>query len=342
MANTSNEILGILWCNLGTPTAPTRSAVRRYLREFLSDSRVVTLPRSLWLPILYGCVLPFRPGKAAVKYRSIWTEQGSPLAVYTRLQAEKLQQTYAEKNRHPADHEKTCHVFHAMRYGQPSIAQGLDALMAKGAQRILVLPAYPQYSASTTGSLWDAVAAWGSRQRVLPHLHFVRSYHDDPLYIHALAQRVRSYWARYGTSPQLLMSFHGLPQRQVDQGDPYELQCRETGRLLAQTLGLSAQSYRLSFQSRFGAARWLEPSTENTLIEMARAGASHVQVVCPGFTADCLETLEEIAQEGQETFLKHGGKRLDYIPALNDDPVWIQALHGLIERQSCAGRLSPC
>jgi ferrochelatase len=335
MVNSSNETLGILWSNLGTPTAPTSSAVRRYLREFLSDPRVVTLPRGVWLPILYGCVLPFRPTKAAVKYRSIWTEQGSPLAVYTRLQAEKLQQVYSSKEgTHSGDHQKTCHVVYAMRYGQPSVAQGLDALMAKGVDRILVLPAYPQYSASTTASLWDAVAAWGTRQRVLPHLHFVRSYHDDPLYIHALAHQVRSYWARHGASSQLLMSFHGLPQRQVDQGDPYEAQCRETGRLLAQALGLSPQSYRLSFQSRFGAARWLEPSTENTLIEMARSGLSHVQVVCPGFTADCLETLEEIAQEGQETFLEHGGKRLDYIPALNDDPVWIQALHGLIARQS--------
>lgn len=311
--------VGLLYCNLGTPDAPTTAAVRRYLREFLSDHRVVELPRWLWWPILHGVILRFRPKKSAAKYASIWTAQGSPLLHWTVQQAQALQS--ALQNEHPQ-----VRVLPAMRYGQPGIAAQLDALKAQGATHILVLGAYPQYSGTTSASVFDAVYQWAARVRRVPELRFVNQYHDHPAYIAALAAGIRRQWLQHGQAQRLLMSFHGVPQRTLTLGDPYHCQCHKTARLLAQELQLQDHQWGLSFQSRLGRARWLQPYTEPTLQDWARQGFEHVQVVCPGFTADCLETLEEIAMEGKHAFLSAGGKRFEYLPCLNTDSQWIEAL----------------
>jgi ferrochelatase len=316
---------GVLLCNLGTPDAPTPAAVRRYLAEFLQDPRVVEIPRALWLPILYGAILPFRPKRSAAKYASIWTADGSPLKHWTSRQATLLQGWLGEQGHRVS-------VRYAMRYGNPSIASQLDALQADGATRILVLPAYPQYSAATTASVVDAVNAWSSRTRNLPELRFVNRYHDDRGYLAALAGRIRRYWDEHGRAEHLVMSFHGVPERTLHLGDPYHCECHKTGRLLAEWLGLEAGQYTLTFQSRFGRAKWLEPYTEPTLRVLARKGVKRVDVVCPGFTSDCLETLEEIAQEGRDAFLTAGGKAFHYIPCINDDPAWIKALGDVATR----------
>ena len=310
---------GVLFCNLGTPDAPTTAAVRRYLAEFLQDRRVVEIPRAVWLPILYGLILPFRPAKSAAKYASIWTSDGSPLKRWTEKQAKLLQGWLGE-------HGHGVTVRYAMRYGSPSIASQLDALKADGVTRILVLSAYPQYSGATTASVIDAVNAWTSRTRHVPELRFVNRYHDDRGYLKALAGRIQHYWAEHGKPDHFLMSFHGVPQRTLQLGDPYHCECHKTARLLAGWLSLQPDQYTVSFQSRFGKARWLEPYTEPMLKALARKGVKRVDVACPGFTSDCLETLEEIAQEGRDAFLVSGGKAFHYIPCLNDDPGWIDAL----------------
>ena len=315
----------ILLCNLGTPDAPTPSALRRYLAEFLSDRRVVEIPRLLWWLILHGIILRLRPAKSAAKYASIWTPQGSPLKVWTEKQAALLQQWFADRG-------EPILVRPAMRYGQPSVAAQLDALKAEGATRILVLPAYPQYSGTTTASICDAVFAWGRQIRTLPELRFVNHYHDDGGYIGALAQRVREHWQTHGRPQQLVMSFHGVPARTLKLGDPYYCECHKTARLLAEALGLGQGEYRLTFQSRFGRAEWLQPYTEPTLVELARSGVGRVDVVCPGFTADCLETLEEIAQEARQAFIMAGGREFHYIDCLNDSATWIDALGELSRR----------
>ena len=309
----------ILFCNLGTPDEPTPAAVRRYLAEFLSDQRVVEIPRLAWMLILHGFVLRVRPAKSAAKYASIWTPEGSPLRVWTEKQAKLLLGWLGQRG-----HQVL--VRHAMRYGQDSIASQLDALKAEGATRILILPAYPQYSATTTASIFDAVYAWGRRTRRIPELRFVNHYHDDAMYIEALAKRVRKHWQDYGRGEHLVMSFHGVPERTLHLGDPYHCECFRTAHLLAQRLHLRREEFTVSFQSRLGRAKWLEPYTEPTLIALARGGTAHVDVVCPGFTSDCLETLEEIAMEGKEAFLHAGGKEFQYIPCLNDQPEWISAL----------------
>jgi ferrochelatase len=316
----------ILYCNLGTPEAPTPAALRRYLAEFLSDPRVVEIPRVLWLALLYGLILPLRSAKSARKYAAIWTPDGSPLKLWTERQAKRLQGWLGE-------HGHRVTVRYAMRYGTPSIASQLDALKAGGATRILVLPAYPQYSGTTTASIFDAVAAWSAQIRNLPEFRFVNSYHDDSAYVQALARAIRSYWQAHGRGEHLVMSFHGVPERTLRLGDPYHCQCQKTARLLATQLGLEKSQYTLSFQSRFGKAKWLEPYTEPTLRALAKRGMARVDVVCPGFTGDCLETLEEIAIEGRQAFLASGGKDFHYIPCLNDDPAWIAALGALAERQ---------
>ncbi|MFG6448387.1 ferrochelatase [Roseateles sp. BYS180W] len=315
----------ILLCNLGTPEAPTAAALRRYLSQFLSDPRVVELPRLLWWPILHGVVLRVRPAKSAAKYATVWTSEGSPLAVWTQRQA-KLLQGYLGERGHAVV------VRHAMRYGQPSIGAQLDALKAEGAQRILILPAYPQYCAATTASVMDDLAHWTLRTRALPELRAVRGYHDDPAYIQALAASVRKHWADNGRPELLVMSFHGMPARTRERGDPYHDECQRTGALLAQALGLSEQDYVVTFQSRFGKARWLEPYTEPTLKARAAAGVKKVDVICPGFSSDCLETLEEIAQEAREAFLHAGGQAFSYIPCLNADDAHIKALTQLALR----------
>ena len=315
----------VLWCNLGTPDAPDTAAVRRYLAEFLSDPRVVEIPRAVWLPLLYGVILPLRPAKSAAKYASIWTPEGSPLKLWTDKQAKLLQGWLGEHGHRVA-------VRYAMRYGNPSIASQLDALKAGGATRILVLSAYPQYSGTTTASVIDAVCAWAQRTRNVPELRFVNRYHDDRGYIAALAGRIARHWQSNGRPDHLLFSFHGVPERTLKLGDPYHCECHKTARLLAASLALEPGAYTVAFQSRFGKAKWLEPYTEPTLRALAKRGVKRVDVACPGFTGDCLETLEEIAMEGRDAFIAAGGTEFNYIPCLNDDPAWIGALGSLTEK----------
>ena len=315
----------VLYCNLGTPDTPSNADVRRFLREFLSDPRVVEIPRLLWLLILHGVILRVRPAKSAAKYASIWMPEGSPLKHWTERQAAMLQDALDTRS-----HQ--LQVRYAMRYGSTSIASQLDALKTAGATRVLVVPAYPQYSATTTASLFDAVYQWAGRTRAIPELRFVNHYHDDPRYIAALAGRVRQHWQEHGQPDVLVMSFHGVPERTLHLGDPYHCECFKTARLLAEALQLSPQQFKVTFQSRLGRAKWLEPYTEPTLIAMAKAGVQRVDVVCPAFTSDCLETLEEINMEGREAFLHAGGKEFHYIACLNDDPAWIDALAGLTEQ----------
>jgi ferrochelatase len=309
----------VLLCNLGTPDAPTAPAVRRYLAEFLADRRVVEIPRLLWLPLLYGVVLPFRPAKSAAKYAKVWMPEGSPLAVWTAKQATLLR-GYLGQRGWPAP------VRHAMRYGNPSIAAALDALVADGAERILVLPLYPQYAASTTASVFDAVAAWAKTTRNLPELRFVKSWHVDPGYIAACARRVTEHWTVHGRPDRLVLSFHGLPKRAVDRGDPYLAECLATAAALTERLKLPDGFAQVTFQSRFGRAEWIGPATEATLIQLAQGGARHVQVFCPGFAADCLETLEEIDLEARAAFLEAGGATFETIPCLNDHHAFVDAL----------------
>ena len=319
------ERTGVLVVNLGTPESPTAPAVRHYLAEFLADPRVVEIPRALWLPILHGIILRTRPAKSAAKYASIWRPEGSPLAVWTARQAVMLQGYLGERGVNVV-------VRHAMRYGQPGVAQELDELKRAGCTRILVLPMYPQYSGTTTASVMDAVHAWALTQRHLPELRWVKQHHDEPAYIEALAQRVLDHWQREGRGDHLLLSFHGVPQRTLELGDPYHCQCLKTARLLRERLGLPPEAVSLSFQSRFGRAKWLEPSTDATLKSLAKKGVKHLQVFCPGFSADCLETLEEIALEGRQTFLAAGGQRYEAIACLNDHPAWIRALVDITRR----------
>jgi len=319
------SLTGVLYCNLGTPDEPTAAAVRQYLAEFLSDPRVVEIPPVVWQPLLRGAILPLRSAKSAAKYASIWTTEGSPLKVWTEKQAKLLQGWLGE-------HGHRVMVRPAMRYGNPSIASQLDAFKAEGATRILVLPAYPQYSGTTTASIVDAVGAWSQRQRRLPELRFVNRYHDQHGYIKAMAARIGHHWLDHGRPDHLVMSFHGVPERTRDLGDPYFCECQKTARLLAGQLGLLPDHYSVTFQSRFGKAKWLEPYTEPSVRALAQRGVGRVDVVCPGFTADCLETLEEIAQEVRDAFLGAGGKEFHYIPCLNDDPPWIAALGALAEQ----------
>ena len=321
----SHHRTAVLLCNLGTPEAPTAAALRPYLAEFLGDPRVVEIPKILWWPILHGIILRLRPAKSAAKYASIWTDAGSPLKVWTEKQATLLQNWMTA-------HGQPVSVHYAMRYGQPSISAQLDALKAQGVTRVLVLPAYPQYSGTTTASVFDAVYAWGRTIRHIPELRFVNRYHDDAGYIAALAGRIRAHWHVHGRPEQLVMSFHGVPERTRRLGDPYADECAQTALLLAEQLGLKPEQYKLTFQSRFGKAKWLEPYTEPTLVELARSGVGRVDVVCPGFTSDCLETLEEIAQEARQAFLTAGGKSFHYIGCLNDSPEWIEALGTLAQR----------
>lgn len=323
------ETTAVLLCNLGTPDEPTVSALRRYLAEFLSDPRVVEIPPVVWKPILHGIILRRRPAQSAAKYASIWMPEGSPLRVWTQKQAKLLQGYLGERGQHVT-------VDYAMRYGQPSIASRLDALKKLNATRVLVLPLYPQYSGTTTASVVDAVQAWSRRIRRLPELRFVNQYHDHPLYIDALARRISQHWMTHGRPDQLVMSFHGVPRRTLMLGDPYHCQCHKTARLLADRLGLTESQYKVTFQSRFGRAEWLQPYTEPTLHELGKAGVRRADVVCPGFVGDCIETLEEIAMEGRQAFMTAGGKEFQYIPCLNDQHEWIAAL-AAIAQQHLAG-----
>jgi len=314
---------GILLVNLGTPTAPTAAALRPYLKQFLSDPRVVEIPRLIWWPILNGIILTVRPAASAKKYASVWMEEGSPLKVHTERQA-KLVAGYLTKAGHG-----NVDVDFAMRYGAPSIEGTLQAMRARGCNRILVLPLYPQYSASTTATVTDEVGRCLAKMRNQPEIRFVRNFHDSPGYIQALAHSVRQHWMKNGEPDRLVMSFHGVPRRSLDLGDPYHCECHKTGRLLAEALGLPPERALVTFQSRFGKAEWLKPYTQPTLEALAAQGVGRVDVICPGFVSDCLETLEEIAMECREAFLHHGGKAFHYIPCLNEDHAWINALTGL-------------
>lgn len=315
----------IVLCNLGTPDEPTAPALRRYLAEFLGDHRVVEIPKPVWWLILHGIILRVRPKKSAEKYASIWSPEGSPLKVWTEKQATLLRGYLGERG-----HQVT--VRYAMRYGNPSIPAVLDELKAAGMTRVLIVPAYPQYSGTTTASVFDAAALWGLKSRNLPEFRFINRYHDDPGYIEALAKRVRAHWMQHGQADQLVMSFHGVPERTLDLGDPYHCECHKTARLLAEKLGLAKDRYKVTFQSRFGKAKWLEPYTEPTLIALGQQGVKRVDLICPGFTSDCLETLEEINMEAREAFLHAGGQEFHYIECLNDSPEWIRAMTELVER----------
>ena len=319
----------VLLVNLGTPDAATAPALRRYLAEFLSDPRVVEIPRLVWWPILHGIILRTRPARSAAKYAAVWMPEGSPLAVWTQRQTAALKTALDA-----AGHEVL--VRHAMRYGNPSLPDVLDALRAEGATRVLVLPLYPQFAAATTASVNDKVMQWAMRARRMPELRFVSEYHDDAGYIAALAQRLQAHWREQGRAEKLVLSFHGVPERSLLLGDPYHCQCHKTARLLAEHLQLSREEVLVTFQSRFGKAKWLEPYTEPTLRTLAEQGLKSVDVMCPGFVADCLETLEEIAQEARDAFLESGGTRFGYVPCLNDEPEWIEAL-SVIAQQHLQG-----
>jgi ferrochelatase len=317
-------ITGVLLVNLGTPEAPTPAAVRRYLAEFLSDPRVTEMPRWLWWWILHGIILRVRPARVARNYQKIWTNEGSPLLSISFAQVAALQQ---QIDRHFASPFK---VVLAMRYGHPSIAEGLEQLRQANAQKIIILPLYPQYASATTGSVFDGCAAVLKQYRVLPELRFITHYHDQTAYITALATQIKNHWRTHGQSEQLLFSFHGLPKRFFLSGDPYYCECQKTARLVANQLNLAEKSWQVVFQSRFGREEWLQPYMDNTLKSLAQTGIRRVDVICPGFAADCLETLEEINHTYRNLFLQAGGKEFHYIPALNDQPEHIQALLELI------------
>jgi ferrochelatase len=317
---------GVLLLNLGTPDAATPSAVRRFLKQFLSDPRVVEIPRVAWLPILYGVILNLRPKQSAARYAQIWTDEGSPLRVHTERQTKMLRGYLGSRIKTPPA------VEFGMRYGEPSIAAALARLKQQNCDRVLVVPLYPQYSASTTASALDAVFAACGGMRNVPALRIVKHFHDYPGYIRALAQSVRDHWMRTNFPDQLVISFHGVPRRALERGDPYHCECQKTGRLLAEELALKPDQYVVSFQSRFGRTKWLEPYTATVLQDLGRQKTPRVDVVCPGFVADCLETLEEVAIEGKALFLAAGGAEFHYIPCLNERDDWLHALTDLVLR----------
>lgn len=315
--------IGVLAVNLGTPAAPTAAALRPYLKQFLSDPRVVEIPRAVWWPILNGIILNTRPAKSARKYAMVWMPEGSPLKVHTERQAKFLRGRLGQEG------FPDLMVDWAMRYGAPSIPEALERMKAAGCARILVLPLYPQYAASTTASVMDEVARCISHWRNLPEIRYVRSFPDHPGYIAALEAQVREHWMKHGQGDKLIMSFHGIPRRSLDLGDPYHCECHKTARLLAHALRLPPERWQITFQSRFGKAEWLKPYTQPTLEALAKSGTTSVDVICPGFVGDCLETLEEIAMECKQAYLGAGGKVFQYIPCLNERPDWIAALADL-------------
>jgi protoporphyrin/coproporphyrin ferrochelatase len=310
---------GVLLINLGTPSAPTPKAVRHYLAEFLSDRRVIELPVWLWQALLKLVILPIRARRSAKLYQSIWMDEGSPLAVYTQHLAEKIQISLGEH----------CKLVLAMRYGKPSIQTGLKELLAAGVSSITILPLYPQYSSATTASCFDEISQLLQQSRVIPNLRFIASYFDHPLYIEVLANKIKQHRAEQIKNSYLLFSFHGLPQRCIKLGDPYQQQCFTTVRLLTERLQLSADEYQVVFQSRFGAAQWVPPYCDVVLQQLPPRGIKNVSVICPGFAVDCLETLEELSKRYRKLFLKAGGESFNYIPALNDSAEQVQLMTSL-------------
>lgn len=320
--------VGVLLTNLGTPDEPTTKGLRRYLKQFLADTRVIEEPRLKWWLVLNLIILNLRPRKSAKLYRAVWTEQGSPLLAISQQQLIKVRQLLAK-------HSDTPFVVElGMRYGNPSIRLALENLRAAGVDRLLVLPLYPQYSSTTTGSTFDALAEVFTKWRWLPELRMAMSYHDDPLYIEALANSVRDQWDKHGRAEKLVMSFHGIPKRYFEAGDPYHCLCRKTGRLVAEKLGLTEGQYIVTFQSLFGKEEWLRPYTDETMERLAKEGVKSLEVMCPGFSADCLETLEEIEGENKHIFMEHGGEHFYYIPALNDREDSIKLFSELILRKT--------
>lgn len=309
---------GILLANLGTPDAPTPEAVKRYLRQFLSDQRVVDTSPALWWPLLRGVILPLRAPRVAKLYQSIWMEDGSPLMVYSKAQQQALAQRLPNTP-----------VALGMSYGSPSLESAVDELLASGVEHIVVLPLYPQYSCSTVAAVWDELARILARKRGIPGVSFIRDYADDSSYIDALAKSARDSFAQHGEPDLLLLSYHGIPQRYADEGDDYPQRCRDTTRELVSALGLPPEKVMMTFQSRFGREPWLTPYTDETLKMLAEKGTRHIQVMCPGFAVDCLETLEEIAVQNREIFLEAGGKQYEYIPALNATPEHIEMMVNL-------------
>ena len=323
------EKIGILLVNLGSPSAPTTKAVRKYLAEFLWDPRVIEIPRFLWWIILHGVILRFRPSRSAKKYKQVWTPQGSPLVVTSTKQAQAVGKQLSKRIR------GTVIVDTAMRYGKPPIAEGLRGLRKAGARRLLILPMYPQYSATTTASVFDAVTEELRHWRWLPDMRFINSYHDHPKYIEALANSITRSWQQRGKKPELLVfSFHGIPRRYIENGDPYFCHCQKTARLVVEKLQLADEDWTLVFQSRVGREEWLRPYCDETMKQLAIEGTKSIDVICPGFSSDCLETIEEINMENREIFLSNGGETFNYIPALNDHPDHISALCELVVQHS--------
>ncbi|MGB1255662.1 MAG: ferrochelatase [Thiolinea sp.] len=319
---------GVLLINLGTPDAPDARSLRRYLREFLSDSRVVEIPRIVWYPILYGIILNKRPAESAKKYASVWREDGSPLLAIAKQQQQALQKEMEIRFNGPVNVEL------AMRYGNPSIPATLRKMKQDGVQRLLVFPLYPQYCAATTATSFDAVYSELQQWRWAPELRQINHYHDHPGYITALAESVRTHWKTQQRGELLIMSFHGIPKRNLNLGDPYFCECMKTARLLGRALDLKEDEYRVTFQSRFGKAEWLQPYTDKTLQALPAEGIKNIDIICPGFSADCLETLEEIQEENREYFMEAGGEKYHYIPALNNDSHHIQALADIIQQHT--------
>lgn len=314
-----HDRIGLLVVNLGTPEAPTTPSVRRYLAEFLADPRVVEIPRLLWLLILHGIILRVRPKRSAANYQQVWMDEGSPLMVYSQAQQKALQEKFPDLN-----------VKLAMRYGQPSIPDTLERMLAEGVKKLLVLPLYPQYSAATTATVFDKLSQDLQKRRWLPDIRFISHYHDFDPYIEAMATHIEAHWQAHGQGDKLVLSYHGLPERNLTLGDPYHCECHKTSRLLRQRLGLEKEQVLTTFQSRFGKAKWLEPYTDATMKALPGQGVTSIDVFCPGFAADCLETLEEIEGENREYFEAAGGKTFHYIPALNASPGHIDALAQLV------------
>ncbi|EKY3197154.1 ferrochelatase [Cronobacter turicensis] len=312
---------GVLLVNLGTPQAPTSAAVKRYLKQFLSDRRVVDVPRVIWWPLLRGVILPLRSPRVAKLYKSVWMEEGSPLMVYSRRQEKALSAALGDVP-----------VALGMSYGQPSLDSAVQKLLDQHVNHIIVLALYPQYSCSTVAAVWDELARITTRYRKLPSMTLIRDYACEPTYISALAQSVQRSFEKHGEPDLLLLSYHGIPQRYANEGDDYPQRCRDTTRELVSALGIAPEKVMMTFQSRFGREPWLTPYTDETMKMLGEKGVKHIQVMCPGFSSDCLETLEEIAEQNREIFIEAGGEKFEYIPALNDDPAHIAMMKELVDR----------
>lgn len=333
--HSQEDRVGVLVTNLGTPDAPKKAELKRYLKEFLSDPRVVEIPRVLWWMILNLVILNIRPKRSAHAYSTVWTERGSPLMFHTQDQTNALRESLQQK------FGDNIVVDFAMRYGSPSVDSVIDKMLQRGVRKLLVLPLYPQYCASTTASTFDAIAKSFSKRRWIPELRFITHYHDNPDYIKAVADKIKAHWLKNGRADKLVFSYHGIPHRYLLNGDPYHCECHKTSRLIATELGLKENEHFTSFQSRFGREEWLKPYTDHSLKAFPAQGIKSVQIVCPGFSADCLETIEEIGEENREYFLNAGGERYEYIEALNADQGHIIALAKLLESHLQGWSLSP-